>query len=65
MEFVLLVSEMPQEFQDDVVGNTDWTSSEMDDILGDREEMEEAVDEINIDFEIAAFVASTETVQSS
>ena len=43
---------MPQKFQDDVVKNMNWTSSEM----------EEAVDEINIDFEIAAFVASTETV---
>ena len=34
----------------------------MDDILEDRKEMEEAVDGINIDFEIAAFVASIGTM---
>lgn len=53
---------MPQEFQDDVVGNMDWTPPEMDSILEDREEMEKAMDGIDVDFEVAAFVASTETV---
>ena len=37
----------------------------MDDILPNREKIKEAVDEINIDFEITAFVASTETLQNS
>ena len=54
---------MPQKFQDDVVGNMDWTPPEMDDnIFDDKEEIEEAVDGIDVDFEVAAFVASTETV---
>ena len=34
----------------------------MDDILEDREEMEGPVDGINVNFKVAAFVASTETV---
>ena len=38
----------------------DWISPKMDDILWNREKMEEAVDGINVDFEIAAFVASIE-----
>ena len=51
---------MPQEFKDDVVKNMDWTSPEMDNILWDREEIEKAVNGINVNFEITAFIANTE-----
>lgn len=53
---------MAQEFQDDVAEDMDWTPPEMNDILEDREEIEEAVDGIDVDFEVAAFAASTEAV---
>ena len=53
---------MPQKFQDDVVKNMNWTSLEMDDILKDRKKMKKIVDRIDIDFEIAAFVTSIETM---
>ena len=45
-----------------MVRNMDWTPPEMDDILKDRKEIKEAVDGIDVDFEVAAFVTSTEMV---
>ena len=39
-----------------------WIPLEIDNILENREEIKKVVDEIDVEFEIAALVASTEAV---
>ena len=52
-----------QKFQNNMIENINQTLLEIDNILKDKEEMEKAVDRIDVDFEIAAFVTSIETMK--
>ena len=49
---------MPQEFQDNVTGNTDWTPPEVEDLFEDKKEIQEAMDRIDGDFEMIALATS-------
>lgn len=52
---------MPQEFQDEVRGNINWTPPDLENLLEDQKESEEAIDAADVDFEVAALAAITKT----